>query len=129
MPRIVGVDIPDKKRIEIAIRYIYGIGPINGQKILEIAKIDPNKRARELNEQEVANIRAAIETLGVRVEGELRRLVVQDIKRLKEIQCYRGTRHQKNLPSRGQKTQKNARTRRGKKVAIGGVNLKAVSKK
>ncbi len=129
MPRIVGVDIPDKKRIEIAIRYIYGIGPINGKMILEIAKIDPNKRARELNEQEVANIRAAIETLGVRVEGELRRLVVQDVKRLKEIQCYRGTRHQKNLPSRGQKTQKNARTRRGKRVAIGGVNLKAVSKK
>lgn len=129
MARIVGIDIPDKKRVEIAIRYIYGIGPVNGKKVLEIAKINPDKRAKDLTEQEIANIRAAIETLGIRVEGELRRLVVQDIKRLKEIQCYRGVRHQRNLPTRGQKTQKNARTRRGKRVAVGGANLKAAAKK
>ena len=129
MPRILGTDIPERKRIEIAIRYIYGIGPINGKKVLEIAKIDPDKRAKDLNEQEIANIRGAIETLGIRVEGELRRLVIQDIKRLKEIQCYRGLRHQKNLPVRGQKTQKNARTRRGKRVSIGGANPKASAKK
>ncbi len=129
MPRIVGIDVPEKKRIEISLRYIYGIGPTNAKLILKTAKVDGNKRASTLTEAELADIRTAIEKHGIMVEGELRRIVVQNIKRLKDIQSYRGTRHQKNLPVRGQNTQKNARTKRGKTSAVGGANKKAESKK
>lgn len=129
MPRVVGVDIPENKKIAYSLRYIYGIGPVNSLKILSLAKVDPEKRAKELNEQEISSIRAAIEKMGIMVEGELKRMVVQNIKRLKDIQSYRGTRHQKNLPVRGQNTQKNARTKRGKRVAVGGANPSAAMKK
>ena len=129
MARILGVDIPDNKKIAFSLRYIYGIGPTNALKILKSAKVDPEKRAKELNEQETTSIRAAIEKLGIMVEGELKRMVVQNIKRLKDIQSYRGSRHQKNLPVRGQNTQKNARTKRGKRVAVGGANPNAAMKK
>lgn len=129
MPRIIGIDIPESKRIEISLRYIYGIGPVNAREVLKLAKIDPNKRAKELTEMEIAEIRAAIENLNIVVEGELKRNITQNIKRLKDIKCYKGIRHQRNLPVRGQKTQKNARTKRGKKSTVGGVNPKVATKK
>ncbi len=129
MPRVLGVDIPDNKKVAYSLRYIYGIGPTNSVKILKSAKIDLEKRAKDLSDQEIALIRAVIEKMGIMVEGELKRMVVQNIKRLKDIQSYKGTRHQKNLPVRGQNTQKNARTKRGKRVAVGGANPNAALKK
>lgn len=128
MPRILGVDIPDNKRIVIALTYIYGIGPVLSSKILKKANIPEEIRASELNEAQVADLRNAVEKSQLMVEGELRRVVNQNIKRLRDIQSYRGVRHQKNLPVRGQKTQKNARTRRGKRVAVGGANPRAAAK-
>ncbi len=120
MPRIAGVDIPAKKRIEVALRYIYGIGPVNSRKILEEANIDINIRAENLTEAQVAKIRELIDAK-YRVEGDLRRDIQANIKRLKDLGTYRGSRHIKNLPCRGQRTHTNARTRKGKKrIAIAG---------
>ncbi|MDA2919673.1 30S ribosomal protein S13 [Desulfobacterota bacterium AH_259_B03_O07] len=112
MPRIAGVDIPANKRLEIGLTYIYGIGKNISKKILEEADVDPNIKSQELTEQEVAKIREVIEKQYV-VEGDLRREVQNNIKRLIEIGCYRGIRHRQGLPLRGQKTQSNARTRKG----------------
>ncbi len=112
MPRIAGVDIPANKRLEIGLTYIYGIGKNMSKKILEEADVDPNIKSQELTEQEVAKIREVIEKQYV-VEGDLRREVQNNIKRLIEIGCYRGIRHRQGLPLRGQKTQSNARTRKG----------------
>lgn len=112
MPRIAGVDIPANKRLEIGLTYIYGIGKNMSKKILEEADVDPNIKSQELTEQEVAKIREVIEKQYV-VEGDLRRDVQNNIKRLIEIGCYRGIRHRQGLPLRGQKTQSNARTRKG----------------
>jgi len=110
--RIAGVTLPQNKRIEIALTYIFGIGKFRSNKILKEASIDVNKRTSELNEQDVNKLRDIIEK-GYRVEGELKRDILMNIKRLKEIDSYRGSRHSKNLPSRGQRTKTNSRTVRG----------------
>jgi small subunit ribosomal protein S13 len=113
MPRIVGVDIPAQKRIEASLQYIYGIGPTLAGKILEEAQIDPDKRAHELVDDEIQRIMVALQNYNV--EGDLRREVQQNIKRLISINCYRGIRHRRTLPARGQRTRTNARTRKGPK--------------
>ncbi len=112
MARISGVDIPNQKRVEIALTYIYGIGLKSSKDILAKTGIDPDKRAKDLTEDEVAKLRDEIEN-NYTVEGELRREVALNIKRLVEINCYRGIRHRKGLPVRGQRTKTNARTRKG----------------
>lgn len=112
MPRILGVNIPEEKRIEFALTYLKGIGVFSSRKILEEAGIDFNKRAREITSEEVGKIQKIIEKK-YKVEGELKRIVMMNIKRLKEIGSYRGTRHAKGLPTRGQRTKTNNRTVRG----------------
>ncbi len=112
MARIAGVDIPNAKRIEIALTYIYGIGRTTATKILEATGIDPDTRAKDLTEDQVAKLRDEIENNHM-VEGDLRREVAMNIKRLIEVNCYRGIRHRKGLPVRGQRTKTNARTRKG----------------
>ena len=117
MARIAGVDLPRDKRIEIGLTYIYGIGRVSSNKILEAAGVDPNTRVKDLTDEEVKKISTVIdETLTV--EGDPRREVALDIKRLQEIGCYRGIRHRKGLPVRGQKTKTNARTRKGPKRTV-----------
>lgn len=128
MPRIKGVDIPNEKRIEIALTYIEGIGLTTSRKILNITKIDPDKRAKDLTDTEVAEINSAISSLEIPIEGELRRMVNSDIRRLKEIKSYRGLRHQQGLPARGQRTRTNARTRKGKRKTVGGQKRKLAKK-
>ena len=112
MPRIAGVNIPDNKRIEIALTYIYGLGRVLSNKILDQVKIDPNVRAEKLKPEEINKLREAIEK-NLRIEGDLRRQKMMNIKRLKDIGSYRGTRHIKGLPARGQRTKTNNRTVRG----------------
>src|SRR5271170_3657629 len=119
MPRIAGVDIPLDKPVRISLRYIYGIGPVNAMDILKEASIDPQKRAKELTEDEIARIGNIIDR-GLVVEGALRRQVQQNIARLKDIQSYRGSRHRRNLPVRGQRTRTNARTRKGPRKTVAG---------
>jgi small subunit ribosomal protein S13 len=128
MARLFGVDIPNEKRIVISLTYIHGIGRAVSEKILKRAKVDESIRAKDLTEDQLSSIRNVIEKEQYMLEGELRRVVKQNIKRYIDIMCYRGARHQKNLPVRGQKTQKNARTKRGKRVSVGGANPKAVAK-
>lgn len=123
MPRIVGVDIPREKRIEIALTYLYGVGKSNTKRILAEAKVDPNKRAKDLTEKEISTITEIIQKT-VKIEGDLRREVQQNIKRLMDIRSYRGSRHLKGLPVRGQRTHTNARTRKGPRKTIGGLNKK-----
>jgi len=128
MARIIGVHIPDNKRIKYALTYIKGIGPAHAEEIINLAKLDPSMRAKDLTEEQISEINALIEKKFI-VEGELRHKVREDIKRLKEIESYRGLRHKKNLPVRGQKTRSNARTRKGPRRTVGGVSArKAVSK-
>jgi len=115
MPRILGVDIPKEKRIEIALTYLYGVGRVVSNRILKEAGIDPNKRAKALSDEEVAHITNTIQKGGLRVEGDLRRDISQNIKRLMDIGSWRGMRHKKGLPVRGQRTRTNARTRKGPK--------------
>ena len=112
MARIAGVDIPNNKRVEIALTYIYGIGRKSANDILAQTGIDPDKRAKDLNEDEIAKLRDEIENFYT-VEGDLRREVALNIKNMVEINCYRGIRHRKGLPVRGQRTKTNARTRKG----------------
>ncbi len=112
MLRILGVNLPEEKRIEFALTYIKGIGLFSSRKILDEAGIDYNKRAKDITSEEVGKVQKIIES-EYKVEGELRRIVMMNIKRLKEIGCYRGTRHSKGLPSRGQRTKTNNRTVRG----------------
>ena len=128
MPRIMGVDIPNEKRIEASLTYIEGIGLTTSKNILKIAKIDPNKRAKDLTDAEIAEINNAISSLEVPIEGELRRIVTSNIRRLKEIKSYRGLRHHLGLPTRGQRTRTNARTRKGKKKTVGGQKKKLAKK-
>ena len=118
MPRILGVDIPREKRIEAALPYIYGIGPTTARKILDMAKIDYNRRAKDLSDEEIARITAIVQSNYI-VEGDLRREINQNIKRHIEIGSYRGFRHKKGLPVRGQRTRTNARTRKGRKSYLG----------
>ena len=117
--RISGFDIPDKKRIEASLPYVYGVGRVNVKKILSKANIDPNVRTKDLNKGDAARLQKALET--VPVGGDLRRIVLENIKRLKDIGCYRGMRHARNLPTRGQRTKSNARVGRGKKRTIGAI--------
>ncbi len=129
MPRILGVDIPKEKRIEIALTYLYGVGRNLSNKILKEAGISPDKRAKELTEEEVAGITNAIQKSGYRVEGDLRRDISQNIKRLMEIGSWRGIRHKKGLPVRGQRTRTNARTRKGPRKGGAVIIRKEESKK
>ncbi len=127
--RIAGVNIPNDKRVEVALTYIYGIGTTKARKVLEEAKVDKNKRVKDLDEKEANTLREIIEKKNT-VEGDLRREIQSNIKRLKEINCYRGTRHAKHLPARGQRTKTNSRTVRGnKKQTMGSGKSKAGSQK
>ena len=117
MARISGVDLPREKRVEIGLTYIYGIGRVSANRILEAAGVDPNTRVRDLTDEEVKKISSVIDET-MTVEGDLRRDVALNIKRLQEIGCYRGIRHRKGLPVRGQKTKTNARTRKGPKRTV-----------
>lgn len=119
MARIAGVDIPREKRLEISLTYIFGIGLTTSQKICEVTGVDPNTRVRDLTDEEVARLRAWIDA-NLKVEGDLRRDVAQDIKRKMEIASYQGLRHRKGLPVRGQRTHTNARTRKGPKKTVAG---------
>ncbi len=127
MARIAGVDLPKNKRSEVGLTYIYGIGRSTAQSILDKAKIDYNKKIGELSDEEVASIRSIIQS-DVKVEGALRSEVQMNIKRLTDIGCYRGLRHRKGLPVRGQRTRTNARTRKGKRRTVAG-KKKALEKK
>lgn len=127
MARISGVTIPSEKQVWIALTYVYGIGPKTSRTILEAAKVEETVRVKDLTDTEISRIQDIInETLTV--EGELQRIVAGNIKRLKDINAYRGLRHKQNLPSRGQRTKTNARTRRGKKSTVGGTAKKTPSK-
>ena len=117
MARIAGVDLPREKRVEIGLTYIYGIGRVSSNKILEAANVDPSTRVKDLTDDEVKRVSAVIDET-MMVEGDLRRDVALNIKRLQEIGCYRGIRHRKGLPVRGQKTKTNARTRKGPKRTV-----------
>jgi small subunit ribosomal protein S13 len=119
MPRIAGVDIPDNKKVRYALRYIYGIGPKIAEDILDESKIDPDTKARDLTDDEVGRIAAYLDS-NLLVEGTLRRQVKQNIQRLRDIRSYRGERHRKGLPTRGQRTRCNARTRKGRKKTVAG---------
>ena len=119
MPRIIGIDIPAEKRIDISLRYIYGIGPVNALEILKKAKIDPSVRAKDLSEEQLASIVHAIQEGKYMIEGDLRRELGMNLKRLHGIKCYRGIRHMKSLPVRGQRTQTNARTHKGPRKTVG----------
>lgn len=121
MPRILGVDIPAAKRSEVALTYIYGIGTSLSHKILSEAKVDPNKRAKDLSEKEVYDITNIIQKKGIKVEGDARREIQQNIRRLIDIRSYRGQRHIRGLPVRGQRTHTNARTRKGPRKTVGGL--------
>ncbi len=119
MARIAGIDLPRDKRTEVALTYIYGIGPASSQEILKMTGVDPNIRIRDLDEAQVARLREVIER-NYRVEGDLRREISMNIKRLQEIGCYRGLRHRRNLPVHGQRTRTNARTKRGARKTVPG---------
>jgi small subunit ribosomal protein S13 len=127
MARISGVNIPDAKRVEIALTYIFGIGGTTARKILEATKISPDTRVKDLSEPEITKLREYIDK-NHRVEGDLQREVSLNIKRLKEINAYRGLRHKANLPVHGQRTKTNARTKRGKKITMGSGRKKASAK-
>ena len=118
MARIAGVDLPREKRVEIGLTYVYGIGHSTAVKVLKKAGVNPDTRVRDITDEEVGKIRDAIEELQIPVEGDLRREIALNIKRLQEIGCYRGIRHRKGLPVRGQKTKTNARTRKGPKRTV-----------
>lgn len=119
MARVLGVDIPGEKRIDIALRYIYGVGPSNAMEILLRAGIDPSIRAKNLSEQQLSQIVHAIQDGKYAIEGDLRREIGLNLKRLQGIKCYRGVRHLRGLPVRGQRTQTNARTRKGPRKTVG----------
>ena len=127
MARIAGVVIPTEKQVQISLTYIYGIGPKHALSILAAAKIEPTTRVKDLTEAEENKIREIIDS-EYTVEGDLQRLVTNNIKRLKDINAYRGLRHKAGLPTRGQRTRTNARTRKGRAIAVGGTQPKAASK-
>jgi small subunit ribosomal protein S13 len=120
LARIAGIDIPREKRVEIGLRYIYGIGPAISSRLLGLAQISPDTRVKDLTEEEVNRLNSLIQNADFKVEGDLRREVQMNIKRLMDIGCYRGTRHIRGLPVRGQRTRTNARTRKGPAKAIAG---------
>lgn len=128
MARIAGVDLPRNKQVEVSLTYIYGIGHSRSQEILEEAGVDPQTRVRELSESEVSRLREIVDREYI-VEGDLRREVAMNIKRLTEIGCYRGQRHRRGLPVRGQRTKTNARTRKGPKKTVAGRGRRRGAKK
>jgi len=123
MPRVLGIDIPGKKRVEFALRYIYGVGPKRARDLVEEAQIDGAKKADDLSDEEITRLAQLLQSK-YRVEGDLRREVLQNIRRLNSINCYRGLRHRRGLPVRGQRTSTNARTRKGPKKTVGAVRGK-----
>lgn len=127
MARIANVTIPTEKQVQISLTYIYGIGPKFASDILAATKIEPTTRVKDLTDAELKKLRDEIDS-NYHVEGDLQRVVSNNVKRLKDIQSYRGLRHKNNLPSRGQRTRTNGRTRRGKRIAVGGTQKKAASK-
>lgn len=126
MARIAGVDLPSEKRVDIGLTYIYGIGRSNVKGVLNGAKIDPSKRVKDLTEEELNRLQKTLEALSV--EGDLRRQVEQNIRRLEDIGSYRGLRHRRGLPVRGQRTRSNSRTKKGKRKTVGTVRKEAVAK-
>ena len=126
MPRILGVDIPNNKKLAYSLRYIYGIGPKRADLVLQETGIDPDMRAKDLNEEQINAIMAKINELNYLVEGDLRRDLAANMKRLQAINCYRGLRHQRGLPVRGQRTITNARTRKGARKTVGVIRKKQV---
>lgn len=127
MARLAGVNIPDNKQVQVALTYIYGIGPKTSTEILSTARIEPSVRIKDLTDAELSQLQEII-TNNYTVEGELQRVVTGNIKRLKDIKAYRGLRHLANLPVRGQQTRTNARTKRGKKITVGGTARKVAAK-
>jgi small subunit ribosomal protein S13 len=127
--RIAGIDLPREKRIEIALQYIYGIGPTTAKRLIAHAGISPDLRVKEMGEDDEKKLRDGIDALALRVEGDLRREVQGNIKRLMDIGCYRGIRHRRGLPVRGQRTKTNARTRKGPKRTVAGKKKVAAPKK
>ena len=119
MARLLGVDIPNRKKVEYSLRYIYGVGPTRAKEILDAVEIDPNCRTQDLTEQELSLISNYIIDNKIMVEGDLRRAITNNLKRLQSIRCYRGLRHQRGLPVRGQRTITNARTRKGGRKTVG----------
>ena len=128
MARIIGVEVPPNKRIDIALRYIYGIGPVNAKEILERANIDASIRAKDLTEAQLSQIVHAIQEGKYVIEGDLRREIGMNLKRLQGIKCYRGVRHRRNLPVRGQRTRTNARMRKGPRRTVAGRKRVAAKK-
>ena len=124
--RVGGVNIPEQKRVDVALTYIYGIGPTNVLDVLKLAEIEPSRRLKDLNEEEIVRIQKTLDT--IKTEGELRAEVIANIKRLKEVGAHRGIRHTRGLPSRGQRTRSNARTKRGKRVTIGAIRKDVAEK-
>lgn len=123
MPRIIGVDIPGNKRIAFSLRYLYGIGPAKALEIIEKVRIPEDLKAKDLTPDQIAAITKILQN-DILVEGDLRRTLAADIRRLQQINCYRGIRHRRSLPVRGQRTKTNARTRKGKKITIGAIRDK-----
>jgi small subunit ribosomal protein S13 len=126
MPRISGIDIPGSKRTEIALTYIFGVGRHNVQKIMKLANVDPDKRAKDLSPDEVVRLQKAVDTIPT--EGALRKVITENIKRLRQINTYRGQRHSARLPVRGQRTRHNARTKRGKRLTVGALKKEEATK-
>jgi small subunit ribosomal protein S13 len=124
MPRLLGVEIPSEKRIEASLTYVYGIGPSTAKRVLEQANIDPNLRAKDLSPQQINEIIQTIATSKLLIEGDLRRELQSNLKRLQAINCYRGVRHRRGLPVRGQRTSTNARTRKGPRKTVGVIRNK-----
>jgi len=124
MPRLLGVEIPSEKRIEASLTYVYGIGPSTAKRVLEQANIDPNLRAKDLSPQQINEIIQTITTSKLLIEGALRRELQSNLKRLQAINCYRGVRHRRGLPVRGQRTSTNARTRKGPRKTVGVIRNK-----
>lgn len=126
MARIAGVELPTNKKVIFSLPYIYGIGPTLAKKIAQTAKVDPEKRVKDLTEEELIRVQKAVEAFPV--EGDLRRIVQQNIRRLEEIGTYKGLRHRKGLPVRGQRTKSNSRTKRGKRITIGAMKKEVITK-
>ena len=128
MPRLLGVDIPGDKRLEASLPYIYGIGPSTAKRIIETANLNPDTRAKDLSPEQINALIHAITASGLQIEGDLRREIQGNLKRLQAINCYRGIRHRRSLPVRGQRTQTNARTRKGPRKTVGVVRAKEAKK-
>jgi len=126
MPRILGVNIPEQKKVEIALQRIYGIGPVNVKQVLQQSRVSGEKRAKDLTDQEISRISRVLDEMPV--EGRLRKSIIDNIQRLKQIRSYRGSRHAQRLPVRGQRTRVNARTRRGRRMTVGALTKDAAAK-